>query len=98
MAACAPKPKNPAEPKQRHVATIAHASPGEARITCTCTELRTTVDVDDRTALRFVLWDHLRNQTAVDPLLVDDERARVLYTLDETAEPETRLILTGAAR
>jgi len=98
MAACAPKTTAPAEPALRHVATIAHAAPGEARITCTCRALRKSVDVDDRTALRFVLWDHLAAQPGVDHLLVDDARTRILYTLDRKAEPEVRLILTGAHR
>lgn len=98
MSACAPKTTAPAEPKLRHMATIAHAAPGEAAVTCTCRALRKSVDVDDRTALRFVLWDHLRNQPDIDHLLVDDARTRTLYTLDRKAEPEVQLILTGTPR
>jgi len=96
MPAC--PPTRPAEPTLRHVATIAHAAPGEAAVTCTCHTLRTAVDVDDRTGLRFVLWDHLRHQPATDHLLVDDARTGVLYTLDHRAAPETLLILTAGAR
>lgn len=78
----------------RHVAEIRHADPGEALITCTCRQLRTAVDVDDREAVTFVLWQHLRTDAdEEDHLLVDDLRAGVLYAITHDAQPEILLIL-----
>ena len=82
----------------RHVGEIKHAAPGEALITCTCRRLRTAVDVDDKQAATFVLWQHLRSDAAgEDHLLVDDLRTGVLYALTRAAEPEILLILHGTA-
>lgn len=91
-AACAPR----RTPPPRHVATIAHTAPGEARVTCTCAALRTSVDVDDRAATRFVLWEHLDRHVNDDHLLVDDTRTGLLYTVTDANGPETRLVLTAA--
>jgi len=89
-------------PALRHVATIAHAHPGEALITCTCRGLRTAVDVDDPLIARFILWEHLHRHVQEDHLLVDDARTGVLYALTGDAEPEIHLTLTprpkGSAR
>jgi hypothetical protein len=89
-------------PGLRHVATIAHAHPGEALITCTCQGLRTAVDVDDPQILRFTLWEHLHRYVGDDHLLVDDTRTGVLYAVTAAAEPQIHLTLTpqpkGGAR
>lgn len=77
-----------------HVAEIRHADPGEALITCTCRRLRTAVEVDDRRAVTFVLWQHLRTDAdQEDHLLVDDLRTGVLYAVTHDAQPEILLIL-----
>ncbi len=89
-------------PELRHVATIAHAHPGEALITCTCRGLRTAVDVDDRAITAHVLWEHLHRHVDDDHLLVDDARTGVLYAVTGDAEPQIHLTLTphpkGATR
>jgi hypothetical protein len=78
----------------RHVAEIRHADPGEALITCTCRRLRTAVDVDDRQAVTFVLWQHLHTDAdGEDHLLVDDLRTGILYAVAQDAQPEILLIL-----
>lgn len=79
----------------RHVATVAHAAPGEALITCTCRALRTAVDVDDPQILRFVLAEHLRRDPGEDHVLVDDTRRDLLYVVTDDAEPEILLILAA---
>ncbi len=81
----------------RHVAEIRHANPGEALIICTCRRLRTAVDVDDRQAVTFVLWQHLSADAhGEDHLLVDDLRTGTLYALTQDAQPEILLILHRA--
>lgn len=97
----APRPAAPlSPPRLRHVATIAHAAPGEARVTCTCRGLQARVDVDDPLIVRFVLTEHLRRCVEADHLLVDDARTGVLYAVTPGGQPEILLILTppGGAR
>jgi hypothetical protein len=89
---CAPVPRRS---RAAHAATITHAAPGEATVTCHCHTLNATVDVDDPAIAEFVLWEHL-NTTSGAQLKVTDTRTGRRYAVTAANEPETRLILTAA--
>lgn len=87
------------EPGPLPVATIAHAAPGEIRLTCTCRTLRKDVEVDDAEYRLFLLAEHLRRaHPGSDHLLIDDERTGVWSSVTPDAAPAVALVIADPAR
>lgn len=81
----------PAAPGHQPAATVTHAAPGEAMLTCTCRRLRTAVDVDDRELLDYLLAEHLRvSHPGYRRLPVDDTRTGAARTILADTPRSTR--------